>query len=282
MDGVTGEQVGAHLFEFDAVEVANSGSLQNDIMVSVRDWMALVNRGHRVTATGSSDSHEVSRYIVGQGRTYVRARDTDVSDVPKEEVYRGFKEGRAVVSMGLFCDVTVGGKYGPGEVVPKGELGFGGSVTVDAVVYGPRWVQADRVEIFVNGHSRGSREIASAEGVKKASVQWTLQGLRSDAAVVVVASGPGVTEPYWDLPRPYQATSTHHVPRVLSLNNPVFVDVDGDGGFTSPYVRARAIVAKVGTDEAKAWAEALREDVAVSEQLQTVLHPRQGLPKAGE
>jgi hypothetical protein len=270
------------LFEFDAVEVANSGSLQNEIMVSVRDWMALVNRGHRVTATGSSDSHEVSRYIVGQGRTYVRAGDANVADISKEEVYRGFKEGRAVVSMGLFCDVTVGAKYGPGEVVPKDALGFGGSVTVDAVVYGPRWVQADRVELFVNGHSWGSREIAPVDGVKKAAVRWTLQGLRSDAAVVVVATGPGVTQPYWDLPRPYQATSTHHVSRVLSLNNPVFVDVDGDGGFTAPFVRAKAIAGKVGVDEAKAWAEALREDVAVSEQLQTLLRPRRPLPKAGE
>ncbi len=282
IDGLTGEQVGPHLFEFDAVEVANSGSLQNEIMVSVRDWMALVNRGHRVTATGSSDSHEVSRYIVGQGRTYVRAGDANVADISKEEVYRGFKEGRAVVSMGLFCDVTVGAKYGPGEVVPKDALGFGGSVTVDAVVYGPRWVQADRVELFVNGHSWGSREIAPVDGVKKAAVRWTLQGLRSDAAVVVVATGPGVTQPYWDLPRPYQATSTHHVSRVLSLNNPVFVDVDGDGGFTAPFVRAKAIAGKVGVDEAKAWAEALREDVAVSEQLQTLLRPRRSLLKAGE
>ena len=72
------------------------------------------------------------------------------------------------------------------------------------------------------------------------------------------------------------------VSRVLSLNNPVFVDVDGDGGFTAPFVRAKAIAGKVGVDEAKAWAEALREDVAVSEQLQTLLRPRRSLPKAGE
>ena len=97
------------------------------------------------------------------------------------------------------------------------------------------------------------REIVSADGVKKAEVQWTLRGLRSDAAVVVVASGPGVTQPYWDLPRPYQATSTHHVSRVLSLNNPVFVDVDGDGRFTAPFARAQAIADKHGKDEAKAW-----------------------------
>ena len=274
IDGTTGEPVGEHRFDFDAVEVANSGSLQSDIMVSVRDWMALINRGHRVTATGSSDSHEVSRYIVGQGRTYVRSKDLDASDIVREEVYRGFKEGRAVVSMGLFCDVKLASKYGPGEVVPKDALGFGGSVTVEAVVYGPRWVSADRVELFVNGHSQGVREVTAADGVKKAELQWTLRGLRSDAAVVVVASGPGVTQPYWDLPRPYQATSTHHVSRVLSLNNPVFVDVDGDGGFTSPFARARAIAARHGKDESKAWAEALREDVAVVEQLQTVFHPR--------
>jgi hypothetical protein len=50
----------------------------------------------------------------------------------------------------------------------------------------------------------------------------------------------------------------------------------------APFVRAKAIAAKFGADEAKAWAEALREDLAVSEQLQTVLRPRRPLPKKGE
>ena len=56
---------------FDAVEVVNAGAMQSDPMRLVRDWFALWNRGRPVTAVGASDSHDVSRSIVGQARTYL-------------------------------------------------------------------------------------------------------------------------------------------------------------------------------------------------------------------
>ncbi len=54
-------------YGFDAVEVINSGALQTDPMRVVRDWFALWNRGLPITAVGASDSHDVGRFIVGQG-----------------------------------------------------------------------------------------------------------------------------------------------------------------------------------------------------------------------
>src|SRR5262249_54806482 len=42
----------------DAIEVINSGALQSDPMQPVRDWMAVLNHGERVTAVGGSDSHD--------------------------------------------------------------------------------------------------------------------------------------------------------------------------------------------------------------------------------
>jgi hypothetical protein len=57
----------------DAVEVINSGAMQSDPMQPVRDWMALRKRGERITAVGASDSHDVARFIVGQGRIYTLA-----------------------------------------------------------------------------------------------------------------------------------------------------------------------------------------------------------------
>src|SRR5256884_197136 len=72
---VTGENRRGFEFSFDAVEVVNSSALQSDLMLTFRDWFALLNYGYRVTAVGSSDCHDVSRYIVGQGRSYVRCGD---------------------------------------------------------------------------------------------------------------------------------------------------------------------------------------------------------------
>ena len=57
------------------MEVLNSSAQQSDFMLVYRDWFALLNHGYRITAVGSSDGHDVSRYIVGQGRTYIACPD---------------------------------------------------------------------------------------------------------------------------------------------------------------------------------------------------------------
>src|SRR5207248_3009779 len=67
----TGEFLDGWELPANAMELVNSGAQQTDVMLSVRDWFALMNRGHFLTPVGSSDSHDVSRYIVGQGRTYI-------------------------------------------------------------------------------------------------------------------------------------------------------------------------------------------------------------------
>ena len=64
------------------------------------DWFALLNAGHRIVAVGSSDGHDVSRYIVGQGRTYIECDDRDVAKLDVEAACRNLKAGRAYVSMG--------------------------------------------------------------------------------------------------------------------------------------------------------------------------------------
>ena len=74
-NSVSGDNLRGPEYTFDAVEVANSGTLQSDFMQSYRDWFALLNHGYHVTAVGSSDSHDVARFIVGQGRSYVVCDD---------------------------------------------------------------------------------------------------------------------------------------------------------------------------------------------------------------
>jgi hypothetical protein len=68
-NAVTGEMREEFPIGFDAVEAINSGAMQTDPMRPFRDWMALWNHGDRITAVGASDSHDVSRFLVGQGRT---------------------------------------------------------------------------------------------------------------------------------------------------------------------------------------------------------------------
>jgi hypothetical protein len=42
-----------------------------------------------------------------------------------------------------------------------------------------------------------------------------------------------VTAPFWSGARPYQPSSPHWEPRVIAVTNPIRVDADGDGRFTS-------------------------------------------------
>src|SRR4029078_9963751 len=68
-----GENIDGWQMRFNAMEIINSGATQTDPLRLIHDWMALLNRGYAVTPVGSSDSHDVSRYIVCARRTYLRA-----------------------------------------------------------------------------------------------------------------------------------------------------------------------------------------------------------------
>jgi len=262
-NAVTGDNLRGPDFTFDAVEVANSGTLQSDFMQSFRDWFALLNHGYRVTAIGSSDSHDVSRFIVGQGRSYVAANDRDPAHISIEEACRSIKAGRVEVSLGLFTELSVNGRFLPGDLA----TGLGGDIAVKVRVLGPSWVDADRVELFANGIKIRERKISAAAGaIEKAAIEWKIPKPLRDVFLVAIASGPGVTAPYWPIPSPYQPTARMRNPRVIGATNPVWIDGDGDGRFTAAREYAKQIVQAAGA-EPKSLIPALAScDAAVAAQ----------------
>jgi hypothetical protein len=226
----TGENLRGPEFSFDCVEVVNSSALQTDWMINFTDWMALLNYGSTVTGVGSSDCHDVSRYIVGQGRTYVAVDDTDPSRIDINAVTESFLKGRALISMGLFADIKIDGKYSVGALAPQRK-----DSKVVLTVQGPGWTAVDRVQLFANAELLHEEKFAPIykPGIKK-RIEWKLPNRGKDMHLVVIASGPPVTAPFWRIPKPYQPTSTTWKPRVIGATNPIYVDGDGDGKFTSP------------------------------------------------
>ena len=250
-NSVTGENLRGFEFEFDAIEVLNSSALQSDWMVGFRDWFALLNHGYRVTAVGSSDGHDVSRYIVGQGRTYIECDDSDPAAIDVEAACRNLLAGRALVSMGLITQLKVDGKYTVGDLAP----GTGDFMTIEVNVMGPSWIRADQVELFANGSRLALVNLESgwignsAEGNRKPFhqlIEWHLPRPGYDVHLVAIATGPPVTEPYWAIARPYQPSSTAWHPRVVGATNPVWIDGDGDGAFTAAREYARRLIASHG------------------------------------
>jgi len=244
---VTGENLRGPEFTFDAMELLNSSAQQSDYLLVFRDWFALLNHGYRITAVGSSDSHDVSRYIVGQGRTYIACPDADPGRLDVATACSNLIGGRALVSMGLLVQMTVEEKFRVGDLATK----LPKNVRVQVRVLGPSWVSATNVVLFANGVVLREQALipnkTSDLGVK-VLVNWTIPRPAHDVHLVALATGPEVTAPFWAIPKPYQPTSPKWTGRVIAATNPIWLDADGDGHFTTARGYARKLVDQQGTN----------------------------------
>ena len=262
-NAVTGENKRGPEFTFDAMELMNSSAQQSDYMLVYRDWFALLNYGYRVTAVGSSDCHDVSRYIVGQGRTYIACPDANPGQLDVPAACSNLLAGRALVSMGLLADLTVNERFGVGDLVTN----LGEQVRVSVRVLGPSWVSATNVSLFADGVKVFERELAAGQTVgTKATVTWSLQRPAHDVYLVAIVTGPAVTAPYWAIPRPYQPTSRQWTGRVIGSTNPIWLDADGDGHFTAARAYARKLIEQHGLSPSRLLPALGRYDEAVAGQ----------------
>jgi hypothetical protein len=238
---IAGEDLEGWRLPANAMEVVNSGAVMTDGLSLPRAWMGLLNRGIVLAPVGSSDAHDVSRYIIGQGRTYVRCDDRDPGRIDLARAMAGVRRGQVMVSYGLLAEIDVTSK-GPGELVEAR-----GDLPVRIRVQGPGWTRAQRVALYVNGVKVREEEIQTgANAGVKWEATWRLPKPSRDVYLVAIATGPGVAAPYWPTAKPYQPTSIEFTPYVLGLSGAVFVDADGSGRFESALEYARREVAAAG------------------------------------
>ncbi|HEX5176702.1 MAG TPA: CehA/McbA family metallohydrolase, partial [Chthoniobacteraceae bacterium] len=244
-NSVAGEARKSLAFGFDALEVLNSGAQQTDFMRVYRDWFALLNRGHRIVAVSGSDAHDVSRFIVGQGRTYIAAADNDPAHIDVDNACKNLREGRAFVSMGLLVNLTVNRRFSVGDLVTDQEP----VLSVEAEVRGPSWIKGPtHVALFANGTQIRETDFLKAiagpnsAGGLKGRVAWPIPRPRHDIHLVAIATAPAVDEPFWAMTKPYQPNSIHWQGRAIGSTNPVWIDGDGDGKFSSARAYAERVV----------------------------------------
>ncbi|MCY3001547.1 MAG: CehA/McbA family metallohydrolase [Planctomycetota bacterium] len=266
----------------DATELVNSTTEELDGLALFRDWFALLNRGVRIFAVGSSDSHTVAE-PVGQGRTWVPSATDDAAAIDVNASCAAIREGRTSIGMGIFVTALVEGR-------PAMGLTFDRSSNLapfafDLRVQAPGWIHPRKVTVFANGRAEAKFELERTEGRafdRTLRVEVPLAA-RNDAWIVAVVEGEAIDTPAWPSLNKY----------TLAATNPLFIDRDGNG-YTSPGSAASAFAPKA-TDEtiaarmpeldgahvvqfAAAWLATLRargvERAAAVERLKKALGPK--------
>jgi hypothetical protein len=251
----------------NAMEVINSGALQHDPMQLFQDWFGLLNRGIILTPVGSSDSHDVSRYLIGQARTYIKARDGNPGKIDIREATTSFKEGRVMISFGLLPTLMVNNKYGPGDIVSSSK-----EVSVNVDVAGPGWIKADRVSLYANGKKiREEKIINGNAGGSKWKGQWKLPRQKKDVFLVVIAEGVGSYLPFWPIVKPFQPVTSSWTPYTIGSSGAVWIDGDGDGKMTTAYDYATTLVNRFGSNLKSLFVEISTYDESVAVQVAAIL-----------
>lgn len=265
-NSLTGNSFGNGVFNANAMELINSGATQTDVMTLYQDWFGLLNRGINVTGVGCSDSHDVARHFIGQGRTYIRTDDTQPGNIDVQDAVRAFRNGQVNVSYGLFTTMKVAGQFGAGDLAtgPRKSV-------VDLTVQGPGWVNAKQVELYLNGNLLKTFRIPDGE---RSGVKWTkrvrLREQQKDAFLVAVARGDGVQSLHWPTAKPYQPSHTHFQPYTIGSTGAVKIDFDDDGSFSSARHYAERLVSVHASSQK--LITALRDyDVAVAVQAAELL-----------
>lgn len=240
-----GEDLDGWKLQANAMEVLNSSAIVTDPLLLYRDWMGCINGGLMLTPIGASDVHDVARYIVGQGRTYVRCDDQRPGEIDLKSAVEAFRAGRVLVSYGLLTELRANGRSS-GETVKAD-----GPVDVEITVMGPAWAGVSSVQLFRNGEVFRTFDVAPEQS-KKPGLKWstrlTLDDLRHDVFLSAVATGPGITAMHWPCAKPYQPTTSRFTPYVLGATGAVFIDADGSGAFDSALTYATKIVDSTAGD----------------------------------
>mgnify|MGYP005725232043 CR=1 FL=1 len=237
---------------FDAYEILNEnrglGWIEeegNPISVK-QDWFNMLNSGRRFAGVGNSDSHSLMNILAGTPRTYVASSTDDPSKIDEAELVESIRERNVSVSRGLYIE-AVADKNVPigGQISLKN-----GAVNLRIRVQAPHWVDCDTVQIIGNGKVVKSFAVQSSERPVRFRKTVTLRP-KVDTWYVVVATGNESMAPLvHDAPVPITP---------LAFTNPIWVDADRDGEFTSIMERAGAIVRRLH-DQPDNFIEELGDD----------------------
>ena len=187
-------------------------------------WLQLLNQGHRIWGTAVADAHTVHGNGVGGWRTYIPSSTDNPAEIDWREIVRNAKRGRMILTTAPFLQVTANDGLPPGDTIQGTD-----TVNLNIKVQCADWYAIDRVQVMVNG-----RQPKDLNFTRKKNPGWFADGvvqfdrsipvkLREDAHLIVVVTGEQSNLSHCF------GSSTQAKMQPTAYNNPVFVDIKGDG-----------------------------------------------------
>jgi hypothetical protein len=219
---------------------------------TVETWMAMLDKGHRATGMGVSDTHGLLGKEPGYARTLVyvgEGKDTP-GGFTRNDVIAGIRAQRAITTNAPFIDMTAGGKT-------IGDTITGTNVDVTIRVRAPSWAKVDTLIVYSNSTVLQTIAIPEAQGtdftatinVKPARDAWVVAEVTGqanmfpvvsptelpplDATVIInalTAGGSGLGFDLSQLPIASKLKPERlHQTTPYAITNPIWIDTDGNG-----------------------------------------------------
>ncbi len=193
------------------------------------NWLQLLNQGFRIYGVVNTDAH-YNYHGSGGLRIWVKSGTDDPAKISSDEMRDNARNGQIVMSNGPWLEATFRETGSSDAPVIAGQdlVAKSKKVTASIKVQCPNWFDIDTVIVLVNGRrhnnltfSRDTHPDMFGKDALKFAHDVEI-ALTEDAHLVVVTGHRtqligDVMGPMWGTQHP------------AALNNPVFVDIDGDG-----------------------------------------------------
>lgn len=188
-------------------------------------WLQLLNQGAKLWAVGVADAHHVYGNGVGSWRCYLPSTTDEPAEIDWRATVEHARKGHMILSSGPYLEIAAPGGALPGDTIEAKDK----KVELGIRVQCADWFDIDRVQILVNGAQdprlNFTRE-ANPDMFSDETVRFDQKiaiDLERDAHLIVVAHGANST-----LAKGF-GTSAQASIHPCAYNNPIFVDVDGNG-----------------------------------------------------
>ena len=244
---------------------------------TVETWMTLLDRGHKATGIGASDTHHLLGDEPGDARTllYVGEGKDTFGGFSRDDVVRATREHRAITTNAPFVEISIKGQ-GIGSTVAEPAA----QVAVEVRVRAPSWAKVDRLKLYMN--SAVVHDIAIPTGteytttltVSPPSDSWVVAEVTGtqnmfpvispvefpplDATIILGALSAGLDLSALPITAKLKPVRTHTA-TPYAITNPIWIDRDGNGWTPPKPALPRRVAPRGSLPDVRAQFDALPE-----------------------